>query len=138
MLPLPDKASVLLYFGEASATGSQPLRVGVVHDGARPSRWVESLVAFLTEFPGIQVFPCALGDETPAESELPSQLMDRLYSKSRQQFDPFRPAAKSLPRTVSIQSGSADNLRNLGCGIVIWLATRHQLTLDLAGLGKHG
>jgi hypothetical protein len=106
MTPTPDEARVLLPFRKTKTPSGQPLRVGVVLDGAPTPRWVESLIAFLREFPGIEVHPFTFGVRRSTQT-WPPWLVDRLYSASRRKFDPFsEPAGKSekAPPVASVVS----------------------------------
>lgn len=127
----PDQARILLPFREMMASGAQPLRVGVVLDGMRASRWVESLITLLRELPGIQVCPLTFGDQRPTEAKGPSWLMDRLYSASRRRFDPFSEADRALGETEPVKTDTLDSIGTLGCGVVIWMASCHDPRFNL-------
>jgi len=135
--PMPDKARVLLPFRETVTGSGQPLRVGLVLDGTRAPRWVESLMAFLTEFPGIEVCPLTFGGPLPTDAG-PSWLVDRLYSASRCKLDPFSEGDGESGEARPVSSGTLDDIQRLKCGIVIWLSSRRDSRMDPMTLAKHG
>src|SRR5690348_6222945 len=89
---LPDVASLFLDFKEMGSGGRDPLRVGVVFDSGRFPAWVDSLLVFLRQIPGLEVQPLALACGT-LEAKPSAWLADRVYALSRARFDPFARAA---------------------------------------------
>src|SRR5882724_5782598 len=88
MIVLPETSTLLLPF-KRTRDHLQPLRVGVVLDRTEPSPWVDALLSFLRQLPGIEVRPLALSGRRLAASKQLPWLTDRLYSISRARFDPF-------------------------------------------------
>lgn len=142
VIPIPDRARVLRGLDRPDLNGAAPFRVGVVVDGAGPSRWVQSFVTFLSTLPGLVVHPVLLGAGSPAEARGPSWLMDRLYSASRRRFDPFGEADQSTDHGVRYAGWTrADTIAPvaaLRCGVVVWLGAARDPELQLTGLGAHG
>jgi hypothetical protein len=136
MIPLPDKTRVLLPFRDTMSSDSQPFRVGVVFDGPGAPRWVDSLITFLKELPGIEVCPIIFGGPASTDAR-PSWLVDRLYSVSRQKFDPLAEVDRKNGESGGDRTETLDSIRALGCGVVIWLSSGGE-HMNLAGLAKHG
>jgi len=109
----------------------------VVLDGARAPRWVESLIAFLKEFPGIEVHPFTFGVRRSTEAG-PPWLVDRLYSASRRKFDPLSQVEGEGEKTPPVASGTLDDIQELKCGIVIWLSSRSDSRMNPTGLARYG
>lgn len=130
MTLLPDRSTLLLPFREGVSNGAPPLRVGVVLDRG-PSPWVDALLAFLRELPGIDVCLPALDNRHPAPAKRPSWLMDWLYSASRARCDPFGDFELDGVE-------SAEAIRDAGCGVLIWLAGCKDSSMDLSGLAGNG
>ena len=135
MTRLPDRSTLLLPFREGALNGAEPLRVGVVLGHCRPSPWVDALLSFLRQIPGIDVRLFAVTDRSRA-AKRPSWLMDRLYSASRARFDPFGDVA--FDGTKSTDPESAEAIRAADCGVLIWLAAVSDSSLNLGGLAKYG
>ena len=135
MTRLPDRSTLLLPFREGALNGAEPLRVGVVLGHCRPSPWVDALLSFLRQIPGIDVRLFAVTDRSRA-AKRPSWLMDRLYSASRARFDPFGDVA--FDGTKSTDPESAEAIRAADCGVLIWLAAVSDSSLNLGRLAKYG
>jgi hypothetical protein len=82
----PDRAALLLPYRKL-ASDRPALRIGVLTTQQAP--WVDALVAFLREIPGLEVTVSVEAEAT--RSERPGWLLERLYEKSRARFDPFGP-----------------------------------------------
>ena len=136
MIPLPDKTRVLLPFRDTMSIDSQPFRVGVVFDGPRAPRWVDSLIAFLKELPGIEVCQVTFGGP-PSRDARPPWLVDRLYSVSRQKFDPLSEVDRKNGESGGDRTETLDSIRARGCGVIIWLSSGGG-RMNLAGLAEHG
>ena len=136
MFPLPDKATVLLPFREAAPSNAPPLRVGVVLDRGRPSRWVDALLTFLRGMPGIDVRLLEYTGRRQAKSERPGWLMDRLYAASRARFDPFADADGD--RTDAGVVGSVEEIRAAKCGVLIWFAGTADFSVEPGSLAECG
>ncbi len=133
---LPARSTVLLPFREAASNGTQPLRVGVVFNGNQPSLWVEALLSFFRQLPGIDVRPITLTAGLPAALKRPPWLTDRLYSASRARFDPF--GGSPADEIKSPISEPVDGIRSTGCEVLIWLADCNCLSEDVGLIAKHG
>jgi hypothetical protein len=134
MTLMPEKATLLLPFRKVMLNGA--LRVGVVPDRNPPSQWVDALVTFLRQIPGIDVHLLTVTTRGLSEFKRPPWMMDRLYSASRARFDPFGDVA--LDGTESIVLESVDAIRATGCGVIIWLAGCQDTDFELRSLAKHG
>jgi hypothetical protein len=117
---MPVQATLLLPFKKALLNGASSLRIGVVFDRGRPSPWVDALLTFLRQVPGIDIHLLTVAFQSPSELKRPGWLMDRLYSASRARFDPFGDV--TLDGAVSFAPESLDAIRAAGCGVIIWLA----------------
>ena len=133
---MPEQANLLLPFQKTLPNGAPSLRVGVVLDRKQPSPWVDALLTFLRQIPGIDIHLLPVAIQSPSELKRPAWLMDRLYSASRARFDPFGDVA--LDRTVSVALESVDAIRAAGCGVIIWLAGCQDPDVKLSSLAKHG
>lgn len=133
MTLLPEEWTLLLPFREGS---SNKLRVGVVLDTGRPAPWVDALVSFLRRVPNIEVCLLTLTAGSAAVSKQPSRLTARLYSASRERFDPFGTLSDGASESASIESVEA--IRAAKCGLLIWLAAAKDCGLPLGGLAEHG
>jgi len=130
---LPDIGTLLLPFRPSQADNTKRIRVGVVTEETQSPEWIEWLVAFLKEIPGLEVKASRL--EGPAEERAkPGWLTDRLYSLSRAKFDPFKPSECGAAETVR----DASDLRALNCDVILWLAWNRNRALDLHGAARHG
>src|ERR1017187_10151608 len=136
MTLLPDRSTLLLPFRKGAANSAQSLRVGVVLDRSHPSPWVDALLSFLGQLPGIDVRLLTLTSRPPASSKRPSWLTDRLYSASRARFDPFGDITVDGGESAVFES--ADAIRAAGCGVLIWLAGCKNPGVPLGGLAEHG
>jgi hypothetical protein len=136
MTLLPDKSTLLLPFREATPASAQPLRVGVVLDGNRPSPWMEALISFLKQLPGTDVCLLTLTSQFTAAPKRPSWLTDRLYSASRARFDPFGDITAGGAESVTPES--VDAIRAAGCAVLVWLAACKDPKVDVGGLAEHG
>ena len=136
MTLLPEKSTLLLPFREAAPANAQPLRVGVVLDRSHPSPWVDALISFLRQLPGIDVRLLTLTSRPLAAAKRPSWLTDRLYSASQARFDPFGDIAAG--GTESVSPESVEGLRTAGCGVLVWLAACKDPNVDVGGVAKHG
>lgn len=132
----PEQATLLLPFRRAMPEGAPPLRVGVVLDRNQPSPWVDALLTFLRQIPGIDVHLSTLTHPGLSALKRPGWLVDRLYSASRARFDPFGDVA--VDGTGSAALESVDAIRATGCGVILWLAGRQDADVELRSLAKHG
>src|SRR5580698_738280 len=62
-----EQSTLLLPLKKALRNGAQPLRVGVVLDRNRPSPWVDALLTFLRQIPGIEVHSLAAVTQGPSQ-----------------------------------------------------------------------
>jgi hypothetical protein len=132
MTLLPEEWTLLLPFRGASPNR---LRVGVVVDHERLQPWAEALLALLKRVPGIDVCLLTLHARRAA-AKRPSWLVDRLYSASRERFDPFGEIVTGGEGGISAES--IDEIRASGCGLLIWLAESKDTELNLRGLSEQG
>lgn len=119
---LPDQSPIILQTGRS--TGS-PFRVGVVLDGQRAARWVESLLSTLRRLPGMDVAVLQASGGERLQGRPGGSLMEWLHSKSREQFDPFS--------EVVVTAGAL-----VECDVLIWLAARHGVTITPRDFARHG
>jgi hypothetical protein len=131
MIRPPNISTVLLPFRKGPHAGP-PLRVGVVCPNRQPQPWVSALLSFLGQLPGIEVILLASTGQPRAASARPSWLTGRLYSKSREIFDPFGDLA-ALRGSVL-----CDNLQAAECGILLWLDGAVDPGLHLDSVTRHG
>ena len=131
---MPQQATLLVPFRKT--VERRALRVGVVLDGNQPSPWVDVLITFLKQVPGIDVHVIPIVNRGPSESKRPAWLVDRLYSMSRARFDPFGEPAPDGTDPSVIES--LDAIRAAGCGVIIWLVGCRHPDVQLRGLAKHG
>ena len=136
MTLLPDRSTLLLPFREGASNGAQALRVGVVLDQDRPSPWVDALLTFLKQLPGMDVRLLALANRNTAPARRPSWLVDWLCSASRARFDPFGDSA--FDGTGAAAPESSEDIRAAGCEVLIWLAACKDSSVDLGGLARFG
>jgi hypothetical protein len=133
---MPEQATLLLPFRKTLLNGAQSLRVGVVLDRNQPSPWVDVLLTFLRQIPGIDVHLLTIANRGLSELKRPAWLVDRLYSMSRARFDPFGDIA--LDGTDPAVLESVDAIRAAGCGVIIWLAGCQHPDIKLRSIAKHG
>ena len=130
----PDHSTLLLPFKISSPSGAQPLRTGIVMEGQQTAPWVEALLKFLNQIPGIDLFQTSLSIDAAPAAKRPGWLIDRLYKASRAKFDPFGdPASHTMDGNASL-----DDIRAAGCDVIIWLAGSQFPDVKLSGLAKHG
>jgi len=132
---LPDRSTLLLPFREGASNSAQPLRVGVVLDPCRPSPWVDALLSFLRQLPGIDVCLLTLDSPSRTSAKRPPWLTERLYSASRARFDPFGHIAVNGVESAVPESNV---IAAAGCGVLIWLAGSKHPGVPLSGLAEHG
>lgn len=132
----PPQGTLFLPYKKTLLNGAGSLRVGVVLDRDQPSPWVDALLTFLRQIPGIDIHLLTVAVRNPSELKRPAWLMDRLYSASRARFDPFGDVA--LDGAVSVALESVDAIRAAGCGVIIWLARCQEVGVKLSNLAKHG
>ena len=133
---VPEQAVLFLPFRKILLNDAQPLRVGVVLDRNQPSPWVDALLTFLRQIPGIAIQPITIVTLGRSELKRPAWLLDRLYSASRARFDPFGDV--SLDKSSSISPESVDVIRAASCDVIIWLATCQDPDVEPRRLAKHG
>src|SRR5579863_8106885 len=126
MTLIPEKSTLLLPLRPALPIGARPFRVGVVAGQSPPPAWVDALLSFLKEVPGMDVLLLALVGGPPASSIRPSRLTERLYSESRKRFDPFGDLPVNEAREATVES--IDRIRSAGCDVLIWLAGHKEST----------
>lgn len=97
-----------------------PLRVGVAVDGGSKIPWIDSLLEFLRQTPGLDVQVFSLAASGGAAAKNTSWLVDRLYSASRKRFDPFGAIGCGAHREASAES--MDALRASGFEVILWLS----------------
>lgn len=136
MTLLPEKSTALLAFREGTSNATQPLRVGVVLNHPHLSPWVDALVSFLRQLPGIDVRVLTLTGRPLSALKRPAWLTERLYSASRAKFDPFGNIAADVTESPLLES--VDRIRSAGCGILVWLADGTYPNLDLSNMASHG
>jgi hypothetical protein len=130
---MPEQATLLLPF--RTTNSGPPLRVGIVLD-RDPSPWVDALLGFLKQIPGIDVRLLTIAHRTESELRRPAWLTDRLYSASRARFDPFGNLV--LNGTAYATPESLEAIREAECGVIIWLADCQDRNADLYNVAKHG
>jgi hypothetical protein len=136
---LPDRSTLLLPFRKGPSSLAQPLRVGVVLDSSHPSPWMDELVSFLNQLPGIDVRVLTLIGQAAAPAKRPPWLTGRLYSASRARFDPFGDiASNTASNEAKADFEFVDAIRTANCEVLVWLAAWRGSNLDLGGLAKHG
>lgn len=133
---LPPQGTLFLPYKKTFLNGAESLRVGVLVDRDHPQPWVDALLAFLRQIPGIDTHVLTVAIQGPSESKKPAWLMDRLYSASRARFDPFGEVI--LDRGASVAPKSVDAIRAGGYGVIIWLARCQEVGVKLSNLAKHG
>ena len=131
-----EEEAQLLRFNKTMWNGTQSLRVGVVQGRDQPSPWVQTLLSFLKQIPGIDVHLFTISILGLAELKRPPWLVDRLYSISRARFDPF--GDLSIDVTDSVAPEFVDAIRAAHCGVIIWLADYQGSDIELRGLAEHG
>lgn len=136
MTLLPNSSTLLLPFREGAQTGARPLRVGVVLDAEGHSPWVDALLTFMRQVPAIEVRVLPLAYGAPGPVKRPSWLMERLYAASRARFDPFGEVAGSESGPAFAESAEA--IRAVGCGTLIWLARGKDPGISLSGIAERG
>ncbi len=134
---LLDKATLLLPFRDARAN-IQSLRVGVVLSSCRSSRWVQALLQFLRDIPGIHLQIVLVANPSLEHSWERGWLWDRVYSASRQRFDPYSELELQTGELKSIQTVTLDEIGTMGCDILIWLAPGRDDKTDLLSVSKYG
>jgi hypothetical protein len=133
---MPEQATLLLPFRKTPLDGAPPLRVGIALDRDPPAPWVDVLIRFLRQIPGIEVQAFPIARRGPSDLKRSGWLVDRLYSMSRAKFDPFGGIASGGSGSAAPESIEA--MRNAGCGTVVWLADCRDDGGDLRSLSKHG
>lgn len=131
---LPERSMLFLPFRGCDGDNAEHLRVGVVIENGSLPKWVDALVVFLRQIPGIEV--CLFTVENASGPKRVSWLADRVYSASRARFDPFESSSANGSETAVV--APVNTIRAAACGVVVWLAGAQDASLDLTNLAKHG
>ncbi len=131
----PDPATLLLPFRETRPTGEPSLRIGVVTDRAEPAGWVDALLLFLRQIPGIEPRLFAIAPFSRRVTS-PAWLTERLYSASRARFDPFGALVTDQDDSVPLEL--LDAVRAASCDALVWLARCRDPKIDVQMLASRG